>query len=191
MYNNEEQEQKTSKYNAGVAIQIRLDKLWTDTHNHCRQGRFSLWNADLDRVWCELAADLKEEKDPRYNVTPRYILQVFGEACRKIYEATWVERLFREFDEDYDPTEVVIVTDVRYINEMKAIKERGGVVWKLVRSDGPGAQGGVKGHSSEEEQKTIPDEEFDAIITAKSGEVEGLIQAALGAYQDLAHKLTE
>jgi hypothetical protein len=139
----------------------------------------------------QVNGDLKEDIDLRYGITPRYIMQVFGESCRKIYEATWVDRLLREFKETYDPTEVTLITDVRYINEMKAIKEHGGVIWKIVRLGGPGAKGGVSGHSSEQEQKSIPDSEFDAVIHATSGDVEGLIRDALIEYEALAIKLTE
>jgi len=56
----EETEVKTSKYNSGIAIIYRLDALWKDANNHSRAGLFSKWNADLDRIWCELARDLKE-----------------------------------------------------------------------------------------------------------------------------------
>lgn len=53
--------QKTSKYNSGIAQIYRLDNLWKDTHRHARALQFSLWNLDLDRVWCELAKDLEEQ----------------------------------------------------------------------------------------------------------------------------------
>ena len=57
----EEGEAKTSKYNSGIAIIYRLDALWKDVNNHSRSGQFSQWNADLDRVWCELSRDLSEK----------------------------------------------------------------------------------------------------------------------------------
>ncbi len=59
----EEQEQKISKYNSGVAIQIRIDSLWQDSHTHSRIGLFRRWNSDLDRIWCELAADIDTKKE--------------------------------------------------------------------------------------------------------------------------------
>jgi hypothetical protein len=58
----EEQESKISKYNSGVAQLYRLDGLWKDVNNHSRQGLYSKWNEDLDRIWCELARDLPEEE---------------------------------------------------------------------------------------------------------------------------------
>ena len=70
--------QKVSKYNSGVNIQIRLDRLWIDCHNHSRAGLFTKWNSDLDCIWIELAGDVKykdkkndelrkTEKDSEYN----------------------------------------------------------------------------------------------------------------------------
>lgn len=56
----ENEEVKVSKYNSGMAIIMRLDSLWKDTHRHSREGNFEKWNCDLDRIWCELARDLNE-----------------------------------------------------------------------------------------------------------------------------------
>ena len=55
-----EEQNKTSKYNSGIAQLYRLDGLWRDVNTHSRQGLFTKWNEDLDRIWCELARDLPE-----------------------------------------------------------------------------------------------------------------------------------
>jgi hypothetical protein len=57
----EEEELKVSKYSSGINILKRIDELWKDTHKHSRTGEFSKWNADLDRIWLELARDLKDK----------------------------------------------------------------------------------------------------------------------------------
>ena len=63
----EEQDNIISKYSSGVNIIIRLDGLWKDAHNHVRQGKFYLWNLDLDCIWSELARDLfKDSDDKKY-----------------------------------------------------------------------------------------------------------------------------
>jgi len=59
---NSEDEQKISKYNAGVAIQIRLNNLWQQTHKYSLVDRYYLWNTVLDRIWLELSRDLKEKE---------------------------------------------------------------------------------------------------------------------------------
>lgn len=59
----EENEEKISKYSTGVNINLRLDQLWKDTHNHSRSNNFKLWNLDLDCIWAELARDLGKKKN--------------------------------------------------------------------------------------------------------------------------------
>ena len=56
----DEEQPKISKYNSGIAIIMRLDVLWKDTHTHSRSGQYYKWNLDLDRIWCELSRDLEE-----------------------------------------------------------------------------------------------------------------------------------
>jgi len=62
----EEGEAKVSKYNSGIAIILRLDSLWKDTHLHSRAGLFGKWNSDLDRIWCELSRDLSDKEYKTY-----------------------------------------------------------------------------------------------------------------------------
>ena len=59
----EEDNEKLSKFNSAKLINMRLHNLWLDCTNHSRKGKFLGWNADLDRVWCELAADEEEGND--------------------------------------------------------------------------------------------------------------------------------
>jgi hypothetical protein len=54
----EEQEQKTSKYNSGIAKIYRMDGLWKNVNSNSVIGNFIKWNEFLDRVWCELSADI-------------------------------------------------------------------------------------------------------------------------------------
>jgi len=57
-----EEEVRKSKYNTAVSKEIRRDLLWKDANNHSRSGQFHRWNEDLDTIWSELSADLKDEK---------------------------------------------------------------------------------------------------------------------------------
>ena len=52
---------KISKFSSGLNIVMRLDELWKDTHKHSRAGLYNKWNLDLDRIWLELARDLKDK----------------------------------------------------------------------------------------------------------------------------------
>jgi hypothetical protein len=84
----------------------------------------------------------------------RVLLQRFGtDVGRELFgEDFWVEQAFRGLgDED------VVFTDVRFLNEAEAIRERGGVVWQVVR---PGV-GAVNGHVSESDLAGF---DFNAVI---------------------------
>lgn len=62
-----------------------------------------------------------------------------------------------------EPPEGVVITDIRFKNEMDKVRQAGGF---LVRVRRPGFEGniGIQGHKSELEQKEIPDTDFDVII---------------------------
>lgn len=57
----------------------------------------------------------------------------------------------------------VVISDVRFRNEVDAIRVVGGVVWKIVRP-GQGLEGKAGQHVSETEQNSIPDEMFQCIF---------------------------
>jgi hypothetical protein len=50
-----------SKYHSGNFRESRRNKLWEEVNFHSRSGLFIKWNEDLDTVWSELCADLKED----------------------------------------------------------------------------------------------------------------------------------
>lgn len=57
----------------------------------------------------------------------------------------------------------VVITDVRFKNEMQAIRQQGGQLWRVKRP-GAGLDGSASLHPSEAEQMSIPDSWFDAVI---------------------------
>lgn len=92
--------------------------------------------------------------------TYRKALQHVGtEGFRHVDPDVWARAALREArealdDPDDPPTRIVVITDGRFLNEARLIRESGGVVWRVVR---PGADGavGIAGHSSETEQDAI------------------------------------
>ena len=58
----EGEEAKVSKYNSGINIIMRLDDLWRKVNHFASLGKYASWNSALDRIWCELARDLKEDE---------------------------------------------------------------------------------------------------------------------------------
>jgi len=65
----EDEATKISKINSAGLINQRMHNLWNDSNNHKRKGAFSLWNGDLDAIWCELGGDVKEgeDEDKKFN----------------------------------------------------------------------------------------------------------------------------
>lgn len=141
------------------------------------------------QVWGEL----KEDGDSRYPrgnrdngefLTPRHAMQLLGtEWGRVCYPNIWVEDALRIAGRLTEETHHslyysarngiwrgkrarrvngVVFSDVRFINEMKGIKNAGGRLIRLKR--GTKLTHEAAAHSSEEEQLTIPDHFFDAVI---------------------------
>lgn len=73
----------------------------------------------------------------------RRILQWWGTEYRRASDPDyWVKRAMQEAD----AIPMMAVSDVRFPNEVAAIRERGGVVWKINRSV---TLNGIPGHASE------------------------------------------
>lgn len=111
----------------------------------------------------QLWGDLKEVVDKRYPKkdggywTPREILQYMGtEAYRTIDNDYWVKQLFKYVDRN--KLDNVIITDGRFPNEIKAVKERGGIHIRINRDGAQAAQGQT--HASETSLDDGPDVDF-------------------------------
>ena len=95
----------------------------------------------------QVHGSLKEVPAVRIGKTPRRIMQEFGDACRSVWQEVFISclrrRLFR-FEGR------VVVSDVRFLNEAKALEQLGAM---LIRIDRPGLEetSGIPGHASEHE----------------------------------------
>jgi hypothetical protein len=97
----------------------------------------------------------KETVDPRWNKSPREILQHLGtEGCRAIHDEVWLRYAMRAIEES--PHERWVIPDVRFPNEASFVRSHGGVIWKVIR---PGFKTGqAESHASETEiDKIDPD----------------------------------
>lgn len=66
--------------------------------------------------------------------TPRHVWQTFGVMMRETFgEDFWVERLYQDAFYGLDCPVIAIVDDVRFENEARTIRERGGLVVGLKR----------------------------------------------------------
>lgn len=79
-----------------------------------------------------LDLEVEEFKNSIYknNITYRKILQVLGtEVGRSIYADIWIDALFKDYSEGSN----WVITDVRFPNEAKAIKDKGGIIIRINR----------------------------------------------------------
>jgi len=88
----------------------------------------------------QINGDLKETIDPFWGHTPREILQKVGtdlfrnklsDLCKNISSDIWIKNIERQL-ESIDTTNIVI-TDVRFPNEVDFIKKHGGITIKITR----------------------------------------------------------
>jgi len=163
-------------------------------------GFLSMALADPMKEFCRSIFDFSHEQlygpsqfrnapDPRYlrpdgtYLSPREALQTLGtDWGRERYPLTWVnatllriERLRKE-----RPNARVCITDVRFANEIDALRTGGVRLVRIVRP-GAGLAGAAGLHASETEQAAIPDSEFDYILR-NDGSLEDL---RLSTYQML------
>lgn len=143
--------------------------------------------------------------DPRYRradgllLTPRHALQQlgteWGRACDpdvwiryalRVAEALVSERARRYepelglvWDAEAAPARGVVIPDIRFRNELAAIRNAGGQVWRVMRGSGLAGEAGQ--HPSEAEQDGIADHEFDRLIANHGSLIElpGLVRSAL------------
>lgn len=100
----------------------------------------SVWeelkNDDNARIILKTNNDIFDDKWSEIDLSVRYFLQRYGtESHRNIFGGDfWVDALFKDFDH-WDGKNYVI-TDARFNNELKAIKERNGFNIRVVRQEG-------------------------------------------------------
>lgn len=83
----------------------------------------------------QLYGELKEVVDPRYNMTPRQMLQKIGtDAMRDVVHIDfWVIPMRRKLEEHIRNGRSVVVSDCRQLNEAQMIKNLGGMLWRVDR----------------------------------------------------------
>jgi hypothetical protein len=101
------------------------------------------WDRELLEGRTTESREWREQVDPWWserlnmpNLTPRYVLQVWGtEVARKSWhDDTWIASLEHKLAKAHND---IVITDVRFPNEIKAIKNAGGIVIRVVRGDEP------------------------------------------------------
>lgn len=126
--------------------------------------------------WCKVDHQHGPEcGDPIY-LTPRHALQALGTWGRDCYVDVWAKAAVRRAErlllDGHDVVtgrthsrkpSIVMITDVRYPNELSTIRSAGGRVIRVLRP-GSGLAGAAGDHSSEQAMRDVPDAAFDAVV---------------------------
>lgn len=140
-----------------------------------RGGKFELMKDPLEHRRCSI--EPSHDWLPKF-VSPRVALQTLGtEWGRRLYTNVWIDAAFarikaaRHWDDvqgnmlgeapqDLPPPRNFVITDGRFLNEVRRSRELGGLTVKLTR----GLKESTDTHASEAEFRSIPDSEFNLIF---------------------------
>jgi hypothetical protein len=126
----------------------------------------------------------------REPLTPRYVLQTLGtDWGRKTHDRIWSLRgvkyanLVLENGYPYDcpeistPCDVIVVSDLRFLNEAEDWTNAGGEIWLVERpglDEGITGSAGIAKHASEEEQKSPAMKRFISQVIVNDGTLDDL-----------------
>jgi len=101
---------------------------WDRTMLEGRTKSAREWREQVDPWWAE-RLDIP-------TLTPRWILQYWGtEVCRKAFhDDIWIASLENKLRNSKDD---IVISDCRFPNEIKSIKDAGGIVVRVVRGNEP------------------------------------------------------
>ena len=101
------------------------------------------WDRTMLEGRTKQAREWREQVDPWWserlnmpNLTPRWVLQYWGtEVCRKAFhDDIWIASLENKLRNSKDD---IVISDCRFPNEIKSIKEAGGIVIRVKRGEEP------------------------------------------------------
>lgn len=100
------------------------------------------WDRTMLEGRTKQAREWREQKDEWWSnrlgidITPRWVLQYWGtEVCRKgFHDDIWIAALENKLR---NSTDDIVISDCRFPNEIKSIKEAGGIVVRVKRGDEP------------------------------------------------------
>jgi len=101
---------------------------WDRTLLEGRTAEARAWREQVDEWWAE--------RLQMPQLTPRWILQYWGtEVCRQgFHDDIWIASLENKMRKTKDN---IVISDVRFPNEIKAIKNAGGIVVRIRRGPDP------------------------------------------------------
>tara|TARA_B100001248_G_scaffold184174_1_gene140346 strand:+ start:7380 stop:8021 length:642 start_codon:yes stop_codon:yes gene_type:complete len=116
-------------------------------------------NTDVSREWREQPDAFWSEKFGK-PVTPRWVLQYFGTEVMRgnMHDAIWIDSLISRYK-----GEKTVVSDTRFVNEIKVIKAHGGKIVCVKRGDLP-TQKEMQEKNAHKSEWDWLDSKFDYII---------------------------
>jgi hypothetical protein len=113
-------------------------------------------------------------KIKHHQMTVREVLQLVGTDCMRdnLHQNVWVNSLFANYQEDSK----WLISDTRFLNEAKSIKDRGGIILRVNRQ----LESNTNSHPSE---TSLDEYNFDYVIN-NDGTLEDLIEET---YKFLKH----
>jgi len=101
---------------------------WDRTMLEGRTTQARAWREQVDPWW--------SQRLNMPNLTPRWVLQYWGtEVCRKAFhDDIWIASLENKLR---NSTDDIVISDCRFPNEIKSIKDAGGIVIRVVRGPEP------------------------------------------------------
>jgi hypothetical protein len=101
------------------------------------------WDRELIEGRTRQAREWREQVDPWWaerlgmpDLTPRWVLQYWGtEVCRRgFHDNIWIASLENKLRNSSDD---IVISDCRFPNEIKSIKDAGGIVVRVARGEEP------------------------------------------------------
>lgn len=148
-----------------------------------KKGAMEMFGFTAEQMWG--STEEKETIDPRWNISPRRMLQLMGTDLFQfdihnhlkdeefnVGRDVWVKRFVYWFEDEKKKAIIenkdfkVVISDVRFPHEAKYIRELGGEVWKVIR---PSIISNDT-HSSEMEMEEI----FPDVTLMNDGTIEDL-----------------
>ncbi len=149
------------KHGKDAVAKILIDKYHFTKYSFAdplKRGVQEMFGLTDEQCWGDQS--VKETVDERWGISPRKLLQLVGTDIfreylpsihkgfgKKIKNNIWVNR-FKIWVEE-NPDMNIIVPDVRFLNEIKAIKNIGGDIWHIDAGQRVGTDG--DSHKSENE----------------------------------------
>lgn len=107
-------------------------------------------------------------------MTYREFMQYFGNLCRKIYPEVWVNRTMTDILQE--DSNLATISDLRFYNELEAVKKAGGKVIRLLRQ--------VDEDSDDSETELDDCKDFDLVIDNTNMTIHETCQAVIKALDD-------